>query len=674
MNIHCEKLIKLCRICSSKIKITTGYQKPKLVSLYKEKLKELFSIDLDNDHFDVHPRHICHSCHMKLFHSGRTTIKEDTNLSLITFEPHNEKCSICLEKKGRKRKLTENLPVTVAQSLCEIASNYGFVTTFHNDIMICILVSMDTDGVFLSKKVVIFHDETWELKVFDRIINKSSYFIQNLSPKINKKNADNIFKLIVQSHICIGNQDYPEIIIKQRSQFTNPNIKSEIKLETKFLESVDDFTILRHESCEILCDEKTQRCEKCDSCRNFLKVSTFRLKNKESDTGSSKTTNLKYLSHQELINKVKFLQQQKSTLTQRIIKLQARVKKLIKTDGLYIDNDTHKIVKESLLSELNKNPFNSESPQFLLWEQQKLQAGLKNSKAMKWHPIMIRWCLSIYLKSPSTYKHICKTQFLNLPCKNTLLQYVNFTQLGCGFNHNVIERLIIQANICKLQDFEKNVSLVFDEMKIKSGLVFSSTSGKIVGISEMGEINDALESFKSKCEGLSESEPLPLLYTTLPKYVIVFMVRGLFTSLCCSFGHFASEGLRSDQLFSCAWEAVFVLESIGLKVCCIVADCSLQNRKFFQLHLMEGVNNFKDDCVYWTKHKWHPDRKLYFISDVPYLIKTTRNNLENSHWNHKTRNLMVNGKRLCWPQIVSVYEWDLGMSRDAIGLRMGHKL
>ncbi|XP_065678109.1 uncharacterized protein LOC136093118 [Hydra vulgaris] len=477
---------------------------------------------------------------------------------------------------------------------------------------------MDSDGVFLLKKVIIFHDKTWELKVFDRNITKSSNFLKNLSLIINKKNADNIFKLIVQSHICIGNQDYPEIIIQKCSHFINPNIKSKINIETKYLETVDDFTILRHKSCEILCNEKTQRCKKCKNCKNFLKVSNFRLKNKESDTGSSKTTNLKYLSHQELIDKVKLLQQQKSTLTKRIIKLQAEVKKLIKTDGLYIDNDTHKIVKESLLSESNKNPFDNESPQFLLWEQQKLQAGLKNSKAMKWHPIMIRWCSSIYLKSPSTYKHICKTQFLNLPCKNTLLQYINFTQLGCGFNHKVIEHLIIETNITKLQDFEKNVSFVFDEMKIKSGLVFSSTSGKVVGISEMGEINDALESFKKKCEGLSESEP------TLPKYVIVFMVRGLFTSLCCSFGYFASEGLRSDLLFSCAWEAIFVLESIGLKVRCIVADGSSQNRKFFQLHFIEGLNNFKDDCVYWTKHKWHPDRKIYFISDVPHLIKTTR--------------------------------------------------
>ena len=35
------------------------------------------------------------------------------------------------------------------------------------------------------------------------------------------------------------------------------------------------------------------------------------------------------------------------------------------------------------------------------------------------------------------------------------------------------------------------------------------------------------------------------------------------------------------------------------------------------------------------------ERKVYFICDVPHLIKTTRNNLENSQWNKKTRNLLV---------------------------------
>ena len=37
----------------------------------------------------------------------------------------------------------------------------------------------------------------------------------------------------------------------------------------------------------------------------------------------------------------------------------------------------------------------------------------------------------------------------------------------------------------------------------------------------------------------------------------------------------------------------------------------------------------------------HGDWKIYFFSDVPHLLKTTRNCMENSKWNKNTRNLHV---------------------------------
>ncbi|XP_065657923.1 uncharacterized protein LOC136082472 isoform X1 [Hydra vulgaris] len=141
----------------------------------------------------------------------------------------------------------------------------------------------------------------------------------------------------------------------------------------------------------------------------------------------------------------------------------------------------------------------------------------------------------------------------------------------------------------------------------------------------------------------------------------------------------------------------------------MVADGASPNRKFFQIHLAENYENVKDTTVHWTWNIWCSTRKLYFFCDVPHLIKTTRNNLENSHWNQHSRNLMVilicsanqewqkqggmpramvlgdaqdhykvdnqiEDQFITWPQIMNVYEWDLGMFHDAVGLRLGHKL
>ena len=86
--------------------------------------------------------------------------------------------------------------------------------------------------------------------------------------------------------------------------------------------------------------------------------------------------------------------------------------------------------------------------------------------------------------------------FLNLPFKNTLLKYINFTNPQCGFNKDIISRLMDAVDFGSIKEYQKNVSLIFDEMKIKSGLIFCKSTGKLVGFSEMGDINDVTSGFE----------------------------------------------------------------------------------------------------------------------------------------------------------------------------------
>ena len=41
----------------------------------------------------------------------------------------------------------------------------------------------------------------------------------------------------------------------------------------------------------------------------------------------------------------------------------------------------------------------------------------------------------------------------------------------------------------ELKEFEKHVILLFDEIKIKSGLVYSYSSGTNIGLTGLGDIN-----------------------------------------------------------------------------------------------------------------------------------------------------------------------------------------
>lgn len=64
-----------------------------------------------------------------------------------------------------------------------------------------------------------------------------------------------------------------------------------------------------------------------------------------------------------------------------------------------------------------------------------------------------------------------------------------------------------------------------------------------------------------------------------------------------------------------------------LGVIAITADGASVNRKFFRMHSSSATN----DVVYKTKNQFaSDDRNIYFVSDPPHLIKTTRN-MKSSH-------------------------------------------
>ena len=67
-----------------------------------------------------------------------------------------------------------------------------------------------------------------------------------------------------------------------------------------------------------------------------------------------------------------------------------------------------------------------------------------------------------------------------------------------------------------------------------------------------------------------------------------------------------------------------------------VCDGTSPNRKFFKLIAAGSYDDF-----YWAWNPVEKRKKIYMISDAPHLLKTTRNCLENSCWNKKTRNLHV---------------------------------
>ena len=100
--------------------------------------------------------------------------------------------------------------------------------------------------------------------------------------------------------------------------------------------------------------------------------------------------NVRYQSRDELLIKLKMLEKDRKCLYAKDFRLSERVRKVIKKDGMCVDEETSEVSKETIAKKVSENPFQEDSPQHLLWEKQKLQASKKDNRAMVWHPLIIR--------------------------------------------------------------------------------------------------------------------------------------------------------------------------------------------------------------------------------------------------------------------------------------------
>ena len=163
--------------------------------------------------------------------------------------------------------------------------------------------------------------------------------------------------------------------------------------------------------------------------------------------------------------------------------------------------------------------------------------------------------------------------------------------------------------------FEKDkfIVLSWDEMKIKEGLVFDKHACKLVGFTSIGNVNDILDKVEQQVDGK--------LYSNVSSHMLLFMVQGMFSSLEFPYAHFATKGISADYLSPIVWEGVQRLKCCGLTVIAFCCDGASPNRKFYKMHGKSGELN---------PNPFHEGLDIYFICDVPHLLKTTRNCWYNS--------------------------------------------
>lgn len=327
------------------------------------------------------------------------------------------------------------------------------------------------------------------------------------------------------------------------------------------------YSTIRHVSCRVLLSSGEEvRCGQCTQYRKVLHAMLFREHN-HSDTSVSRTdadshVNYRYLKTPEKIERLQALHHQNRLCLKRLSRLQSKLHEVIEQQSVVVDepvaDDLSQIMEEEEVQV--QSLFPEGSFQQVFWQQQKQAVQQKDKRGIRWHPLMIRFCLYLRHHSGKAYEALRNSGCIVLPSQRTLRDYSHAVKAEAGFSKEVDHQLMMAAKIDTCKEWEKLVVILLDEMYIREDLVYEKHSGSLIGFVNLGEINNHLLAFE---QSLNEDSPLA---GTLAKTVLTIMVKGIFTSLRYPYAHFFSATLTGELMFQPFWEAVYRLERIGLKV------------------------------------------------------------------------------------------------------------
>ena len=134
-------------------------------------------------------------------------------------------------------------------------------------------------------------------------------------------------------------------------------------------------------------------------------------------------------------------------------------------------------------------------------------ASKTDSRGMRWHPLMIRWCIYLRHQSQAAYETLCQSKCIPLPFQRTLCDHTHHIRSTNGFSAEVDMQLCQAANLKSSKKIDQYVILILDEMHIKESLVYDKHTGELIGFTDLGDINSHIVAFE---KSLTDSKSLPL--------------------------------------------------------------------------------------------------------------------------------------------------------------------
>lgn len=184
-----------------------------------------------------------------------------------------------------------------------------------------------------------------------------------------------------------------------------------------------------------------------------------------------------------------------------------------------------------------------------------------NHKSRKqWTSEEKKLSLSLYYKSPSTYKYMRKNKII-LPGESTVRRWLNSISYSTGFSPRYMEQIKLKVSCMSFQ--EKKVIILLDEISIKKAIEYNKALDVIEGYEDLGTLGRT---------------------NKIGSYALVIMIRCLYVNWKFPFCYFfTGNGIKGDNLTNILKECVIKLLELGLVPSAVVCDQGSQNRRMFSL-------------------------------------------------------------------------------------------
>eukprot|EP00111_Clytia_hemisphaerica_P010196 TCONS_00029800-protein len=345
MDVHLNNKDLYCRLCCGKIK-----SKSRNVADFKKEIELLFSHDVDNDEPSSVSTKICESCRRKVerVHQGIYRAEPD---NVAEFPNHTEeKCPICAKKVIPVTPFSvikeDSLPLQYVNS---VANKVGFVTVLIDKIKLVVAVLDLNESkliIHLTKVVQIKADLTWVLKINGRNLDENDQIYKDF-PLLNNKNLEEFFNCIKETVLCVGNNDFQDIIDDRLSNISefkgiDGSIKALIE-NNNFQQLKDTSSTIRSVDCSLVVSSSSTRCERCSEFRRNT-LNKIRYRKLNSPELPSKFKPNIYLTNNELRQKSTNLQVENKQLKKKIANLEKKLDQAIENDGVICQTGDHQFL------------------------------------------------------------------------------------------------------------------------------------------------------------------------------------------------------------------------------------------------------------------------------------------------------------------------------------------